>query len=133
LAVGSFTVSYLSKCLLNTFFYIWFRVRARVHSVVSVEFVFTLLFFHLLKLAPKPLVVDFNYFIFICYIFVCYIFAPNFYLLYNFIYLFNTLVYIDDIYSSYIDTILTSMLICGANYWQPKSNKHGQFRELAKL
>jgi hypothetical protein len=54
LAVGSFAVSYLSKCSLNTFFFaIWFRARARVRRIVSVEFVLTLVFFHLLRLAPK--------------------------------------------------------------------------------
>jgi hypothetical protein len=57
LAVGSFAISYLSKCSLNIFFAIWFRARTRVRWVVSVEFVLTLVFFHLLRLASKPLVV----------------------------------------------------------------------------
>jgi hypothetical protein len=57
LTVGSFAVLYLSKCSLITFFTIWFRARTRVRWVVSDEFMFALVFFHLLRLAPKPLVV----------------------------------------------------------------------------
>jgi hypothetical protein len=55
--VGSLAVLYLSKCSLITFFTIWFRARTRVRWVVSDEFMFALVFFHLLRLAPKPLVV----------------------------------------------------------------------------
>jgi hypothetical protein len=61
LAVSSFAVSYLSKYSFITFFAIWFRARTRVRWVVSDEYVFVLVFFHLLRLAPKPLVVDFNF------------------------------------------------------------------------
>jgi hypothetical protein len=54
---GRFIRCFLSKCSLNIFFAIWFHVRTRVRWVVSVEFVLTLVFFHLLRLASKPLVV----------------------------------------------------------------------------
>jgi hypothetical protein len=47
--------------LIHHFFAIWFRARTRVRWVVSDEYVFVLVFFHLLRLAPKPLVVDFNF------------------------------------------------------------------------
>jgi hypothetical protein len=53
LAVGSFLVSYLGKYSIIIFFAIWFRVRTRVRWIVSDEFVFVLVFFHLLRLAPK--------------------------------------------------------------------------------
>jgi hypothetical protein len=66
LAVGSFAVSYLSKCSHISFFAIWFHARTRVRWVVSNEFVFALVF------SPKPLVVDFHCFIFEYYFFVWY-------------------------------------------------------------
>jgi hypothetical protein len=66
LVIGSFVVSYLSKCPHITFFAIWFRACLRVCWIVSDVVIFS----YLLGLVLKLLVAEFNYIMFNCYIFV---------------------------------------------------------------
>jgi hypothetical protein len=70
LVIGSFVVSYLSKCSHITFFAIWFGARMWVHWVVSDVVVYALVYFLPVRVGLKPLVAEFICIIFICYIFV---------------------------------------------------------------
>jgi hypothetical protein len=53
LVIGSFVVSYLSKCSHITFFAIWFRACLRVCWIVSDVFIFSLVYFLPVRVGSK--------------------------------------------------------------------------------